>query len=214
MRKAKSNPGRKLAALVLSCAAVISAAVAAPIVYGYQEGLAQATENGLWGFVDTTGSVVVPIRYQSVLDFTLGTALVRTNNKMGLIRQDGAYLLQPEYDTLENLGYGLYLAQKGDQWGVVSILAFPDGQGGETWEFYPIAYDAVRVDRVDGLDVLVFATGGVDTMVSLSSLPSLMAQRQVPSAQFPLIKGRLPSFSDVGPGTGSPYGWISPTMSA
>ena len=29
MRKAKSNPGRKLAALVLSCAAVISAAVAA-----------------------------------------------------------------------------------------------------------------------------------------------------------------------------------------
>ena len=199
MRKAKSNPGRKLAALVLSCAAVVSAAVAAPIVYGYQEGLAQATENGLWGFVDTTGSVVVPIRYQSVLDFTLDTALVRTNNKMGLIRQDGAYLLQPEYDTLENLGYGLYLAQKGDQWGVVSILAFPDGQGGETWEFYPIAYDAVRVDRVDGLDVLVFATGGVDTMVSLSSLPSLMAQRQVPSAQFPLIKGRLPSFSDVGP---------------
>ena len=200
MRKAKSNPGRKLAALVLSCAAVVSAAVAAPIVYGYQEGLAQATENGLWGFVDTTGSVVVPIRYQSVLDFTLGTALVRTNNKMGLIRQDGAYLLQPEYDTLENLGYGLYLAQKGDQWGVVSILAFPDGQGGETWEFYPIAYDAVRSGRqVNGLDVLVFATGGVDTMVSLSSLPSLMAQRQVPSAQFPLIKGRLPSFSDVGP---------------
>lgn len=39
MRKAKSNPGRKLAALVLSCAAVVSAAVAAPIVYGYQEGL-------------------------------------------------------------------------------------------------------------------------------------------------------------------------------
>ena len=137
MRKAKSNPGRKLAALVLSCAAVISAAVAAPIVYGYQEGLAQATENGLWGFVDTTGSVVVPIRYQSVLDFTLGTALVRTNNKMGLIRQDGAYLLQPEYDTLENLGYGLYLAQKGDQWGVVSILAFPDGQGVRHGNFIP-----------------------------------------------------------------------------
>ena len=61
MRKAKSNPGRKLAALVLSCAAVVSAAVAAPIVYGYQEGLAQATENGLWGFVDTTGSVPHPL---------------------------------------------------------------------------------------------------------------------------------------------------------
>ena len=102
----RSGKLRGLAALVLALAMTLSCALAAPTIHGYQEGLAKASENGLWGFADSSGKVVIPIQYQSVLDFTLGTALVRINNKMGLIRQDGAYLLQPEYDTLENLGYG------------------------------------------------------------------------------------------------------------
>lgn len=207
----RSGKLRGPAALLLVLALTLSAALAAPTVYGYQEGLAKASENGLWGFADATGRVVIPIQYQSVLDFTLGTALVRSNNKMGLIRQDGLSLIPPEYDTLENLGYGLYLAQKGNQWGVVSMLPFPDEQGGTTQEFFPFVYDAVRTDKVDGLDALVLTAGGADTVVPLSTLKDQMVQRQVPSAQFPLIKGRLPSFTDVSPGTGSRCGWTWPT---
>lgn len=195
---------RGAAALFLSLALTLSCALAAPTIHGYQEGMAKASENGLWGFADASGRVVIPIRYQSVLDFTLGTALVRTNNKMGLIRQDGLSLLQPEYDTLENLGYGLYMAQKGNQWGVVSMLAFPDEQGGTTQEFFSITYDAVRTQKVDGLDVLVLTANGIDTVVPISTLKDQMVRRQVPSAQFPLIKGRIPSFDDV-----SPRDWFS-----
>lgn len=195
---------RRLAALALSLSLTLSSALAAPVIHGYQEGLAKASENGLWGFADATGKVVVPIQYQSVLDFTLGTALVRSNNKMGLIRQDGVQLLRPEYDTLENLGYGLYLAQQGNCWGVVSMLAFPDDQGDATQEFFPFVYDAVRTERVDGLDALVLTAGGADTVVPISSLKEQMLQRQVPSAQFPLIKGRLPAYTDV-----SPRDWFS-----
>ena len=200
----RSGKLRALAALVLALAMTLSCTLAAPTIYGYQEGLAKAGENGLWGFADATGAVVIPIQYQSVLDFTLGTALVRSNSKMGLIRQDGLSLIQPAYDTLENLGYGLYLAQKGNQWGVVSMLPFPDEQGGTTQEFFPFVYDAVRTDKVDGLDALVLTAGGADTVVPLSTLKDQMVQRQVPSAQFPLIKGRLPSFTDV-----SPRDWFS-----
>lgn len=195
---------RRLAALALSLSLTLSSALAAPVIHGYQEGLAKASENGLWGFADATGKVVVPIQYQSVLDFTLGTALVRSNNKMGLIRQDGVQLLRPEYDTLENLGYGLYLAQQGNCWGVVSMLAFPDDQGDATQEFFPFVYDAVRTERVDGLDALVLTAGGADTVVPISSLKEQMLQRQIPSAQFPLIKGRLPAYTDV-----SPRDWFS-----
>lgn len=195
---------RGAAALFLSLALTLSCALAAPTIHGYQEGMAKASENDLWGFADASGKVVIPIRYQSVLDFTLGTALVRTNNKMGLIRQDGLSLLQPEYDTLENLGYGLYMAQKGNQWGVVSMLAFPDEQGGTTQEFFSITYDAVRTQKVDGLDVLVLTSNGIDTVVPISTLKDQMVRRQVPSAQFPLIKGRIPSFDDV-----SPRDWFS-----
>ena len=200
----RSGKLRGPAALLLVLALTLSAALAAPTVYGYQEGLAKASENGLWGFADATGRVVIPIQYQSVLDFTLGTALVRSNNKMGLIRQDGLSLIPPEYDTLENLGYGLYLAQKGNQWGVVSMLPFPNEQGGTTQEFFPFVYDAVRTDKVDGLDALVLTAGGADTVIPVSTLQEQMVQRQVPSAQFPLIKGRLPSFTDV-----SPRDWFS-----
>ena len=194
----KPRRGRMLPALLLALVLTLSPA-GAVTVYGYQEGLAKAEENGLWGFADAAGNLAVPIQYQSVLDFTLGTARVQTGNKLGLIRQDGTYLLEPVYDTLEDLGYGLYLAQQGDAWGVVSMLAFSDGEGGTTQELYPIQYDAVRKGEMDGLEVLILSQDGVETVVPLSSLPQRMVEKGVPSAQFPLIKGRLPSFSDVGP---------------
>lgn len=198
MRRAKNKRLPRLCALALALTVTASSAWAAPVIHGYREGLAKAEENGLWGFADPAGNIAVPIRYQSVLDFTLGAALVQSGDKMGLIRQDGAYLLRPEYDTLENLGYGLYRAQKGNGWGVVSILPFPSKLGGETQELYPITYQSVRSDRYSGLDVLVLTKDGADTVVPLASLPTLMEERQVPSARFPLIKGRLPGFSDVG----------------
>ena len=194
----KPRRGRMLPALLLALVLTLSPA-GAVTVYGYQEGLAKAEENGLWGFADAAGNLAVPIQYQSVLDFTLGTARVQTGNKLGLIRQDWTYLLEPVYDTLEDLGYGLYLAQQGDAWGVVSMLAFSDGEGGTTQELYPIQYDAVRKGEMDGLEVLILSQDGVETVVPLSSLPQRMVEKGVPSAQFPLIKGRLPSFSDVGP---------------
>ena len=187
---------RVLPALLLSLSLTLSSAGAA-VLHGYREGLAKAEEDGLWGFADVSGAIVVPIQYQSVLDFTLGTALVQTGNKLGLIRQDGTYLLDPEYDTLENLGYGLYLAQQGNSWGVVSILAFPGEDGAATQAFFPIQYDTVRIGQMDGLEVLLLTQDGVETVTPLASLPQLMVERDVPSARFPLLKGRLPSFSDV-----------------
>lgn len=186
-------------ALLLSLSLTFTCALAAPTIYGYREGLAQATENGLWGFADTSGNIVVPIQYDSVLDFSLGTARVRKNGKMGLVRRDGMELLPTEYDTLENMGYGLYLAQKGDEWGVISPLSFSDGSGGLTHELYPIIYTSAVLSNTAGVDVLTLTREGTDVVVPLSSLPSMMVSRQIPSAQFPLIKGRLPSFSDAGP---------------
>ncbi len=190
--------GNRLLALGLALAVTVTSALAAPTVYGYQEGLAKATENGLWGFVNTAGDVVVPIQYQSVLDFSLGTALVQKGGKLGVIRQDGKELVPAEYDTLQDMGYGLYLAQKGDYWGVVSLLSFPSKVSDSTRELYPINYDAAYLSQADGLSVLVLEKDGSNTIVPLSSLPDLMVSRQVPSARFPLVKGRLPAFSDVG----------------
>lgn len=194
MRKKR---GRMAALALALCLAAPSSALAATI-YGYQEGLAQAEEDGLWGFADAGGNMVVPAQYQSVLSFQLGVALVQTGGKLGAIRQDGSYLIEPIYDTLEGIGYGLYIGQRGDVWGLVSLVPFQE-EGTATQDFYPFVYSAVRTGQADGLEVLVFTQDGQDTLVPLSWLPGQMQERGVPSSQFPLIKGRLPSFSDVGP---------------
>lgn len=194
------RPGLRVQALaLLLTAALTAAALAAPQIWGYQEGLAKATEGGLWGFANVGGEIVIPIQYQSVMDFSLGVARVQKNNKLGLIRPDGAELIQPEYDTLEPIGYGLYRAQKGDEWGVVSMVAFSSRFGGETQELYPPTYDYVAVRKADGLDVLVLTSGGTETLVPLNTLPALLVERKVPSARFPLVQKRLPNFSDVTP---------------
>ena len=196
MRK-RSERRRLLPAVLLSLALTLSSAGAVTI-YGYQEGLAKAEEGGLWGFANAAGELVVPIQYQSVLDFDLGTALVQTGGRLGLIRPDGTYLLEPVYDTLKALRAGLYLAQRGADWGVVSMLPFPDGEGGATQELFPLQYDAVRTGEMDGLEVLILTQDGAETVVPLGDLPALLVEKEVPSAQFPLGTGRRAGFSDVG----------------
>ena len=83
-------------------------------IYEYSEGLAQAEESGRWGFAGGGGEIVIPIQYRSVASFSLGTAAVDLDGRLGVIRPDGEYLIQPEYDTLMPAGYGLYMAQRAD----------------------------------------------------------------------------------------------------
>ena len=154
--------GARAAAVLLALALgagplLLPAAAAVPAgatVWGYSEGLAQCELDGKWGFVDSGRNVVIPLRYDSVVSFQLGIAAVNLNGKLGVIRQDGKYLIQPEYDTLMPIDCGLYLAQKGAGWGVVSILPLSDGKGGRTNVLYDLVYASVRVDEQGGTNVL------------------------------------------------------------
>lgn len=189
----------RLGALLLSAALVLSALPArAMTVRDYQEGAAQAEENGLWGFVDSAGKVVVPLMYDSVVPFSLGLATVNQKGKLGVIRPDGEYLLRPEYDSLLPVDYGLYIAQKGVRWGVVSILPYTDESGARTHEIYPIEYAGVEQDYSGGVEALILthADGG-KTVLPLFRLPNLLAQLGVEGSQFPLSRGKLPAFQDV-----------------
>lgn len=168
-------------------------------IWGYSEGLALAQEGDLYGYADTAGKVVIPVQYDTALSFSLGMAKVGKDGRLGVIRQDGRYLIEMEYGTLDHIDAGLYIAQKGNQWGVVSILPFPDGKGGQTNLLYPLEYDNIQLTRSGGTDVLAFEKDGNRTTLPLFRLPGLMLEKQVPSARFPLVRGRLPDFSDVGP---------------
>lgn len=186
--------------LSLSLLAGISPEAGAHTVYGYSEGLAQAEEEGKWGFVGFGGEVVIPFQYRSVVSFSLGMAAVNLDGKLGVIRPDGSYLIQPEYDTLMPAGYGLYLAQRGDEWGVVSILPYTDASGKETNEVYPISYVSVELGTSGGLDALILTSkGGGRTVVPIFQIPGVLGSLGVEGSRFPLTRGRLPSFADVDP---------------
>ncbi|MCI9402327.1 MAG: hypothetical protein HFF04_01460 [Oscillospiraceae bacterium] len=167
-------------------------------VYGYSEGYAQAEEDGKWGFADGSGNIAIPFQYNSVVSFSLGMAAVNLSGKMGVIRPDGRYLIQPEYDSLLPMAHGLYIAQKGDSWGVVNIVPHLNADGKRTQEVYPIVYASVETGKSGGLDALFLTDKqGGRTVVPLFQLPGVLSAMNVPGSHFLLTRGLLPNYSDV-----------------
>ena len=193
---------KKVRVLSLALAVCLLASSLCPAwayqVHSYSEGLAQAEERGKWGFAGEDGKLVIPIQYDSVVSFSLGTATVNLNGHQGVIRPDGEYLIPAQYDTLMPVGYGLYLAQKDDLWGVVSILPYTNADGETTNEVYPITYAAAELGVSGGVNAIILTSkGGGRTVVPLFQIPAALSQLGVEGVQFALTRGRVPSFSDV-----------------
>lgn len=55
---------------------------------------------GLWGFVDTRGSMVIAPVYDSVMAFSQGLAAARKDNKWGFIDRQGRWRIQPLYSDV------------------------------------------------------------------------------------------------------------------
>ncbi len=164
----------------------------------YTEGFAPVEENGLWGFAGPGGEIAIQPRYDSVSPFSLGMAQVELHGKAGVIRSDGKYLLPPEYDSLQSLGCGLYIAQKGENWGVVSVVPYTDKEGEPTRQVYPLEYLGAELGKSGGLDALILtARGGGRTVVPLFRLPETLTSLGVAGDRFPLTGGAPPVFSDV-----------------
>ena len=204
---------RRAAAWVLSLVLLLSTALAAvtpavssrttavrPVIYGYQEGLAQAQADGLWGFADVAGNIVIDLQYDSVVSFSLGLATVEKNGKLGVIRPDGNYLIRPEYDSLLPLNCGLYIAQKGPRWGIVSVVGFRDAAGRWTNEAMPLGYQLVEKGTSGGLDAVILTPPtGSKIIVPMFQLPAKAAERGLEGSQFPFDLIKRAIFSDVGP---------------
>lgn len=71
-------------------------------------------ENGLYGFIDSTGQVIIPPKYRSAGEFSEGLAPVRENGYYGYIDESGKYVITPQYDYAGSIRNGLGVAfQKG-----------------------------------------------------------------------------------------------------
>lgn len=181
-------------ALVLSLAA--PAALALEVKGRYTEGMATATDGSAWGYVNASGIVSIPIRFEEASDFSLGVARVKEDGKYGLLRQDGLWLLEPLYDSLTAVDCGVYIARRDGAWELLSVVPVP-GQDGAVHQLYTGA-TAITVEQAAAGKELVLQWADRDSVrIPLSSLPQTLAKLGVPFASFSLRSGRIAAFSDV-----------------
>ncbi|NOS84477.1 MAG: WG repeat-containing protein [Ignavibacteria bacterium] len=64
-------------------------------------------ENGLYGYIDSTGTIVIPPKYKGAGEFSEGLAPVRENGYYGYIDETGKYISPPVYDFCEPFKNGL-----------------------------------------------------------------------------------------------------------
>ncbi|WP_026652852.1 WG repeat-containing protein [Butyrivibrio proteoclasticus] len=76
----------------------------------YHDGLAkiQSPENGMYGFANEAGEVVIPCEFEEVRDFSDGFAAIKQNGSWGFIRTDGTFLIKPYMKDVIDFsnGYG------------------------------------------------------------------------------------------------------------
>lgn len=58
------------------------------------------SENGLWGYADEEGQLVIPYQFENVTFFIGDRASVKQDEKYGFINGKGEYLIKPIYDSI------------------------------------------------------------------------------------------------------------------
>jgi len=87
----------------------------------FNNGLAPVIENGKWGFINTSGDVVVPLRYNYVQPFKEGLAKFIENDKHGFLDKNGNVAIEPTFESLLSFGNGLASFKEGEKWGAIDI---------------------------------------------------------------------------------------------
>ncbi|HIZ86648.1 MAG TPA: WG repeat-containing protein [Candidatus Coprenecus pullistercoris] len=94
-----------------------------------------------WGFIDTTGMIVIPCQFDLANQFSEGFAAVMSGNRWGFIDGYGDTLVTYKYDEVKDFVNGYAAVRRGQFWGYIDT----DGQ-----EFVPCMYNAAGSFASDG----------------------------------------------------------------
>ena len=118
--------------------------------YAFSEGVCRFSENKKWGFMDSTGKVIMRPVLDQAYDFKNGVAWVKKDNLWGSINKKGSFIVKPQYDNVSKLNDKDYtdnrclLVKKNKQYGLVDIKT------GEV--LLPIEYKKVYGSYSQGYD--------------------------------------------------------------
>lgn len=91
-----------------------------------QNGLAPVKADGLWGFINKAGQMVVEPQFDELGEFSDGTALASVAGHWGSIDSEGNWLIEPEFDELLDFADGMAAARifvpklRSARWGYIN----------------------------------------------------------------------------------------------
>ncbi len=100
----------------------------------FSEGLAVVIKNNKFGYIDTSGKEVIPLKFDEAHSFYKGYAVVRLGDDWGVIDRNGNYVVNPSYQLIippeiAKFPKGLFfVAKKGHMVGYVDVY------GNKYWE--------------------------------------------------------------------------------
>lgn len=86
----------------------------------FNEGLASVKQNGQWGFIDSSGNLIIKPTYESVTNFHEGLAPVKRNGKWGFINNREENIIPFKFDFVYGFNDGISLVRLNDKYGFIN----------------------------------------------------------------------------------------------
>ena len=83
------------------------------------EGTISVSRDGKYGFLDLSGSEIVPLIYDNVYFFSEGLAAVCKNGKWGFVDKTGKEVISPRFDTVRPFNNSLAIVSVNDKSGLI-----------------------------------------------------------------------------------------------
>lgn len=78
-----------------------------------------AEANGLWGYKNTSGQVVIEAVFSEAYEFDGDVAFAAQNGMFGLINRSGAWLAEPAWEHVSIFSEDKAAVESGDRWGYI-----------------------------------------------------------------------------------------------
>jgi hypothetical protein len=85
------------------------------------EGLTAVARNKKWGFINSKGVVVVPLKYDGPSEFEDGLACFELDGKYGFVNKSGKEVVAMKYESIDFFSNGLAGVMLNGKWGYVNM---------------------------------------------------------------------------------------------
>lgn len=91
--------------------------------YRMKEGfcIVQKNNSALYGFVDSTGKLAIPLMYQFVTNFNNGYAVSKSNGKFGIINKQNKTIVPFNYDSISDISENKVIFTRNKKQGVMTV---------------------------------------------------------------------------------------------